>query len=67
MRKPCMLRCESSNVRHTYFILFDQQGANCGAITMHTGAVADFIRYDWQGDVQWNGHTQFVAVKEMNQ
>jgi len=55
MRKSFLLRCEQSNPQHTQFSLFDPQGANCGTITVLTSAVDGFIRYDWNGNVDWNG------------
>jgi len=38
------------------FTVFDQTGANCGTLTLRNQDAEDFVRFDWNGDVDWNGH-----------
>jgi hypothetical protein len=56
MRKKFTLRCTYCNPQHCGFTLFDQHGANCGTITVRRIDVADFIAFDWDGDVDWREH-----------
>jgi len=61
MRRSFKLRCESRNANHTKFSIFDQTGANCGTLTVRSQDAEDFVRFDWNGDVDWNGHTHDVV------
>ena len=56
MRRPNKLKCHSSNPKHTCFAFFDSKGAHCGVITLETQQVKDFLDWDWDGDIDWNGY-----------
>ena len=55
MRKGFKLVCQDWGNTHARFILFDPVGANCGTIVLLTGDALDFVKYDWNGSVFWNG------------
>lgn len=61
MRKGFKLVCQDWGNTHARFILFDPVGANCGTIILLTGDALDFVKYDWNGSVFWNGKGPLVA------
>jgi len=57
--KNFKLVCQATNAQHTTFALFDRglggTRANCGTITISTSDLVYFLRYNWNGDIDWNG------------
>jgi len=59
------LVCTESNERHTRFSLFDRgtpgatcdqpTRANCGMIAVDTRDLLYFLKYNWNGDIDWRG------------
>jgi len=60
VRRKFKLRCFEVNPKHVKFYLFDVHGANCGCITVDAEDARDFIKFDWNGDVDWNGLTEKI-------
>jgi len=58
------LRCNESNDEHTRFTLFDRgapqdefrHAANCGEIVIRTCDLYHFLRYCWNGNIDWNNN-----------
>lgn len=52
------ITCVETNSQHTHFNVFDPHGANCGLLTFLTKDAEAFIKYSWNGDVDWDGKWQ---------
>lgn len=69
--KNYKLVCMSSNEKHTTFSLFDRGSlnvpdstrANCGRIVLDTCDLLYFLKYNWNGDVDWAEHCPDAALK----
>lgn len=48
------LSCISSNDQHTRFSIYDSEKTNCGIITVRTRDVEVLIKYNWNGNLEWN-------------
>lgn len=54
-RKLYNLSCVEWNPRHVRFQVYDPTKALCGTLVVLTEDVFNFVKWSWNGAIQWNG------------